>query len=149
MLEAARLAAARREACLREGRSVAFETVFSGPDKVDFVERGLRGGFFVRLFFVGTDTPTINAARVAERVLRGGHDVPIRKIVDRWSRSILNCARVARLVDRLYVYDNSKHGDTAKILLRAAKGTLTRAYGPPRPWMAPLLSELAAPGSPS
>ncbi|MBK8254482.1 MAG: hypothetical protein IPK82_17670 [Polyangiaceae bacterium] len=62
---AARLATESREACLREGRSLAFETVFSASDKVEFVRRGIAAGFFLRLFFVGTDGPEINAARVA------------------------------------------------------------------------------------
>jgi predicted ABC-type ATPase len=92
---------------LRERRSLAFETVFSAPDKPEFVRRALAEGYFVRIFFVGTHTPEINAARVARRVLQGGHEVPIRKIVDRWARSIANAASVASEVDRLYVYDNS------------------------------------------
>ena len=95
VLAAAKKATALREACLRDGRSFAFETVFSGPDKIDFVRRGLAAGFFVRLFFVCTETPTINAARVARRVMQGGHEVPLRKIIDRWGRSITNGAAVA------------------------------------------------------
>jgi predicted ABC-type ATPase len=39
VLEAARWAAARREELLASGGGIAFETVFSAPDKVDFVAR--------------------------------------------------------------------------------------------------------------
>ncbi len=49
--KAARHAAEIREACLREGRSLAFETVLSMPDKIDFIQRAKQAGFFVRLFF--------------------------------------------------------------------------------------------------
>ncbi len=143
VLRAAQLATERREACLRDGRSLAFETVFSGPDKVDFVRRGIAAGFFVRLFFVGTDSPEINAARVARRMLQGGHEVPIRKILDRWARSIANCAAVATQVDRLYVYDNSVEDQAAHLILRANAGTLARRYGPGRPWMASIIAELS------
>lgn len=147
VLRAAQLATERREACLREGRSLAFETVFSSPDKVDFVRRGIAAGFFVRLFFVGTDSPEINAARVARRMLQGGHEVPIRKILDRWSRSIANCGAVATLVDRLYLYDNSVEDRAAQLVLRASAGTVTRQYGPERSWMALIVAELqSAPG---
>lgn len=143
VLAAAQLATERREACLREGRSLAFETVFSAPDKVDFVRRGIAAGFFVRLFFVGTDSPDINAARVARRMLQGGHEVPIRKILDRWARSIANCAMVAPLVDRLYLYDNSVDDRPAQLLVRANEGAVARQYGPARAWMAPILAELS------
>jgi predicted ABC-type ATPase len=145
VLKAAQLATERREACLRQGRSLAFETVFSAPDKVDFVRRGIAAGFFVRLFFVGTDSPDINAARVARRMLQGGHEVPIRKILDRWGRSIEKCAMVATLVDRLYLYDNSIDDRPAQLLLRASEGTVVRQYGPTRPWMTPIVGELSAP----
>jgi hypothetical protein len=53
VLRAAQLATERREACLREGRSLAFETVFSAVDKPEFVRRALAAGYFVRIFFVG------------------------------------------------------------------------------------------------
>ena len=124
-------------------RSLAFESVFSSPDKLDFVRRSVAAGFFVRLFFVGTDGPEINAARVARRMLEGGHEVPIRKILDRWSRSIANCAAVADEVDRLYLYDNSVDNDKARLVLRASDGHVARRYQSPRPWMAPIVARLA------
>lgn len=50
-----------REKCLAEKKSLIFETVLSGDDKIDFIERAIEAGFFVRLFFVCTSSPTINA----------------------------------------------------------------------------------------
>jgi predicted ABC-type ATPase len=44
---AATLAADRRENCLRHRRSLAFETVFSAPDKVDFLLRAHQQGYFI------------------------------------------------------------------------------------------------------
>jgi predicted ABC-type ATPase len=131
VLRAAQIAAEQREACLRDGRSLAFETVFSAPDKVDFVRRAITAGFFVRLLFVGTDAPQINVARVVRRMLQGGHEVPIRKILDRWSRSIASCAVVADEVDR-----------EAQFVLRATEGRVARLYHPPRPWMEPIVAGL-------
>lgn len=55
-------------------------------------------------------------------MLQGGHDVPIRKIVDRRARSIANAASIAAEVDRFYVYDNSVDDRDAQIVLRAAEG---------------------------
>jgi len=50
----------------------------------------MAAGYFVRLFFVGTDDPSINAKRVAMRVIEGGHDVPIGKIISRYAKSLAN-----------------------------------------------------------
>jgi predicted ABC-type ATPase len=143
VLRAAQLASERREACLREMRSLAFETVFSAPDKPEFVRRAAASGYFVRIFFVGTDRPEINAARVARRVLQGGHEVPIRKIVERWARSIANAASVAADVDRLYLYDNSVDERDAQLVLRASDGRVSRTYGAAPSWAAPIVERLA------
>ena len=142
VLRAAELATDRRERCLREGRSLAFETVFSATDKPEFVRRALSQGYFVRLFFVGTDRPEINAARVARRILEGGHEVPIRKIIDRWARSIANAAAIAAEVNRLYVYDNSVEDRDAQLVLRAADGRVVKAYRDAPPWAGPMLERL-------
>jgi predicted ABC-type ATPase len=142
VLRAARIATDRREACLREGRSLAFETVFSAPDKPEFVRRALAEGYFVRIFFVGTERPEINAARIARRVLEGGHDVPIRKIIDRWARSIANAAAVAAEVDRIYLYDNSVDDRDAELVVRASGGRTVKTYVEPPTWMAPIVQRL-------
>lgn len=42
----------------------------------------------VRLLYVGTGDPRINAARVADHVMRGGHTMPIDKIITRYKRSL-------------------------------------------------------------
>lgn len=47
VLRAARWAEARREHLLANGSGIAFETVFSAPDKVDFVYRARLAGYFV------------------------------------------------------------------------------------------------------
>lgn len=75
--------------------------------KVDYIIRAKEAGFFIRLFFVSTESPTINAKRVANRVLNSGHDVPIPKIISRYDKSIANCIAIAPYIDRLYAYDNS------------------------------------------
>ena len=117
-----------RERCLAELKSHIFETVMSATDKVDYILRAKEAGFFVRLFFVSTESPTINAKRVANRVLNGGHDVPIPKIISRYDKSIANCIALAPYVDRLYVYDNSIENTEARLLFRMSNGKVVKSY---------------------
>jgi len=144
--DAVRKAAVRaeevRERCVREGRSLAFETVLSMPDKIDFIQRAKQAGFFVRLFFVGTDNPAINAKRVALRVMEGGHDVSISKIIARYTRSLANCSVAARIADRAYIYDNSVDNAPAQLLLRTSEGKLVKHYGDRNPWAFEILREI-------
>ncbi len=117
-----------REKCLLEGKSLIFETVMSAPDKIDFIQRAKEAGFFVRVFFISTSDPSINSARIARRVMKGGHDVPITKIISRYVKSISNCTDISQIVDRLYVYDNSTDNASAQILFRLRNGKLAKQY---------------------
>lgn len=117
-----------REECLINRKSLIFETVLSVEDKVDYIYRAVRAGFFVRLFFVCTASPTINAARIAHRVMEGGHDVPISKIISRYHKSLMNCCLASRLADRTYIYDNSVDNEDARLLFRLTKGRLAKQY---------------------
>lgn len=142
VIKAAIRAAEMREQCVRDGRSLAFETVLSMPDKIDFIQRAKQAGFFVRLFFVGTDNPSINAKRVALRVMEGGHDVPISKIIARYTRSLANCSVAARIADRAYIYDNSVDNAPAQLLFRTSEGKLIKLYGDINPWAGEILREI-------
>ncbi len=142
VLSAAEYCAAWREECLRTRTSLVFETVFSAPDKIDFLLRAKEAGFFVRLFFIATESPVINASRIAQRVMEGGHDVPIPKIISRYRKSIVNCKTVIPLVDRLYVYDNSTDNEDARPLFRLTRGCMGKRYADEVPeWAQCLLPE--------
>ena len=117
-----------RERCLAHRQSMIFETVFSADDKLDFIRRAKQAGFFIRLFFVCTESPMINAARIAGRVMKGGHDVPIAKIISRYQKSIINCKLATSIADRVYVYDNSVDGQEARILFRFSDGAIIKRY---------------------
>lgn len=128
VIQSVKYCEALREECLTEKKSLIFETVLSAGDKLDYIRRAKDAGFFIRIFFVSTNHPTINAARIARRVMEGGHDVPISKIISRYFKSILNCRRISRLADRTYIYDNSIDGQEAQLLFRFVDGKLFKQY---------------------
>jgi len=140
VMKAAKYVTELREQHLKERKSLIFETVFSSDDKVDYIKRAHEAGYFIRIFFVSTETPSINASRVASRVMKGGHDVPISKIISRYTKSITNCVKVSGIVDRLYVYDNSIENADARLLFRLTNGKLAKQYTSDIPvWAQPLL----------
>lgn len=134
VIRAAKIAEERRLTCIKNNENLIFETVFSAFDKIDFLEYAKNKGYFIRLFFVGTNHPAINANRITHRVLEGGHDVPITKIISRYSKSISNCCVAASFVDRLYVYDNSEDYLEARLLFRANNGKLEKKYQDVNKW---------------
>lgn len=142
VLAAAKWTTERREELLGRNEGIAFETVFSTADKVKFVRRAKAAGYFVRVFFIGTSDPRINAARVAGRVMDGGHSVPIEKIIDRYGRSLANLAPAIQHADRVYIYDNSVDREEARLCARTHDGTLRKIYGDLPQWVADAVDDL-------
>jgi predicted ABC-type ATPase len=142
VLDAARWTDARREELLALGAGIAFETVFSTDAKVEFLARAKDKGYFLRVFFIGTTDPRINAARVAGRVMAGGHTVPIEKIVSRYVRSTANLSAAIRLSDRVYIYDNSIENAEARLCARTQDGALRKIYGDLPEWVADTTRDL-------
>jgi predicted ABC-type ATPase len=144
VLQAAQFATTQRENCVKNSQNFIFETVFSAFDKVDFLQQAKEAGFFIRLFFVCTNHPAINAGRIAHRVMEGGHDVPISKIVNRYYKSINNACIAASFVDRVYVYDNSLEYAPARLLFRANNGVLEKIYSEVNPWAETILNAVSS-----
>ena len=136
-----------REEYLRERQSMLVETVFSTSEKLDFIRRVKEADFFIRFFFIGTDNPQINAARIVRRVMDGGHDVPITKIISRYNRSIANSALAMSIVDRAYGYDNSVDDRNPKVLFRTKDGLVFKTYVDLKnhEWGQIMIQELAKP----
>jgi predicted ABC-type ATPase len=108
--EAQLIADRRRDVCIQTRRSFTFETVMSHPSKVDVLLRAKQTGFFVQLFFIGTQDPQISADRVAARVAQGGHDVPRDRIAPRWFRTMNQLFIAIESSDRALVFDNTSAG---------------------------------------
>lgn len=96
-----------RHSLLLTRQTLTFETVMSHPSKLAFLREACAAGYRTYLYFVATNDPNLNVARVQARDAAGGHPVAVAKIVDRYHRS-LELAKVAlRIVDRAYLFDNS------------------------------------------
>lgn len=116
-----------REACLSEMKDIAFETV-SGLDKLDFIKRAKAAGYYIIYLFVCTYSPTVHASRVAIRVMKGGHTIPIKTIISRYMESLLNCRALIKIADVSYILDNSAHNTDAKPLMRFKEGNLDTQF---------------------
>lgn len=128
ILKAAEQATTLRYECLEKGRDFVFETVFSSPEKLEFLRKAKDAGFFIRFFYVCTSDPIINVARITQRYLNGGHEVPISKVISRYYKSLVNAEEAISFVDRAYIYDNSINNQLPRLLYRTADGTLFKQY---------------------
>jgi len=101
MLERLRFLADRR-------RDFAFETTLAGRGHARWVAELRAAGYRVHLTFLALPSADLALARVAERVRRGGHDVPEAVVRRRFQAGLRNLFEVyAERVDAWQVYDNA------------------------------------------
>ena len=74
--------------CLDEGISFTQETTLAGYRTEATATRAKEHGFYVRLYYIGLDTPEECLKRISNRVMRGGHDIGEvdvrRRFAERW-----------------------------------------------------------------
>jgi predicted ABC-type ATPase len=96
-----------RKKLLAEKKKFSFETVFSHKGKLDIMRQAEAAGYKVYLYFVSTESPEFNKARVALRKAKGGHDVPPAKIESRYYRSLNLLYDAAQLCYQAFFFDNT------------------------------------------
>lgn len=98
-----------RKKLIENSKSFTFETVMSFPDKIQLLLDAQSQGYRTYLYYIATEDPSINIARVRYRVSLGGHSVPEDKIATRYYRSLDLLLSAIRATHRAYIFDNSTH----------------------------------------
>jgi len=134
---AAGVANAVRVELVRERESFIFETVFSDPanEKISFLKNAAADGYTVVLCFIGLPNAAASAERVALRVSKGGHDVPLQKIEARYARSLANLASSIRELPIVLVFDNGNLRTPYRMVAEFRSGELKFRAGRVPVWL--------------
>jgi predicted ABC-type ATPase len=137
-LEAARQAETERSLALSAGITFAFETVFSRTEHwLKFIRHAKALDYNIKLFFLCTESPTLNVARIGIRAQGGGHWVPTDKVLKRYAPSIETAVEARYLVDELWIYDNTDLDRTPRLLGLFVEGKIEHAAGQVSGWAMP------------
>ena len=86
----------------------AFETTISGLAYTTLLKRMKQEGYSIRLYFLWLPTISLTLRRIAERVKRGGHDIPREVARRRYRKGLINLFRhYLPLADYCAIFDNS------------------------------------------
>jgi predicted ABC-type ATPase len=92
---------------IERGESFAVETTLAGKHYLQTMVDARDQGFEVVLVYIGTENVEINLARIRNRVLAGGHDVPEGDVRRRYQRSFANLPIAMQRADHTILFDNS------------------------------------------
>jgi predicted ABC-type ATPase len=126
---------------LSRGESFCFETVFSHESKIQLIKNAKELGFSVILYVVNTGNSDLNIIRVKERVKKGGHNVPVDRILSRISRALANLKVALPVVDGFFIINSSgTNGKRFHIEVAKAPDQEMQSFGTLSLWVKELLS---------
>ena len=96
-LEASRVFLRRIRELADEGVDFAFETTLAGQAYAGLLQRMRDSGYRVHLLFLWIPSPELALRRVADRVRKGGHNIPEQDVRRRFSRGLRNLFSVPTL----------------------------------------------------
>lgn len=107
-IEAGRLMLHRISELLQKDESFSIETTLATRSYYRLVEQAHDKGFYVTLVFFWLESPELAMRRVAERVSKGGHNIPADVIIRRYDEGIKNLFNIyIPRVDYWTLVDNS------------------------------------------
>ncbi len=121
----------RLERAIADGTDFVFETTLGASTIARLLLQAANDGMPVKVCFVGLSSVDHHLRRVAARVASGGHDIPEKKIRERWQNSRLNIIRLLPHLTEFVLWDNSAEADFTRtapapvLLLRVEVGVIT------------------------
>jgi predicted ABC-type ATPase len=108
-IEAGRLMLKRISELLQRNESFSIETTLSTRSYFRLVEKSHQQGYDVTLLYFWLKSPQQAIERVAERVAKGGHDIPKDIIIRRYWEGLDNLFKIYMpIVDTWILVDNSE-----------------------------------------
>jgi predicted ABC-type ATPase len=108
-IEAGKLMLQRIDDLLRSNETFSIETTLATRSYVHLVKGAQEKGYRVCLLFFWLSSPELAMKRVAERVSKGGHDIPQDIIKRRYTAGINNLFKLFMpIVDYWAIFDNSE-----------------------------------------
>lgn len=109
-IEAGRLMLERIKYLLDKGESFSIETTLATRSYINLVRNAHKRGYLVNVIYFWLNTPELAVDRVAERVRKGGHNIPRDVILRRYSKGLYNLFNLFMgEVDLWTIYDNSDY----------------------------------------
>lgn len=107
LIEASKIAVKLLNDLLVGNETFHQETTFAGKKVLKSLHQAKNNGFYIKLYYIGLENKDLAVQRVADRVKKGGHDVPKNLIESRYDSSLENLKIAMNLVDEIEIYDNS------------------------------------------
>ena len=105
-LGGAKEAIRRIESCLENGVNFTQETTLSGSRTLKTVQEARARDYRINLYYVAVNSAEESLDRIANRVRKGGHDIPEEDVRRRYKNRFRDLMKVLPYCDTAQFYDN-------------------------------------------
>lgn len=105
-IEAGRKAVKTIDDCISREICFTQETTLSGIRTEHTIQKAFSAGYYIRLYYIGLDTAEESIKRIANRVSKGGHDIPSSDVERRYKTRFDSLARIMPYCDEVTLIDN-------------------------------------------
>ena len=102
LIKAAKIEVLKIKDCLDKNISFIQETTLSGRTVLNTIKQG----YYVSLYYIGLSSAEESIMRIANRVHKGGHDIPEKDVRRRYDRRFDMLTEVIAYCDEVNFYDN-------------------------------------------
>lgn len=139
-IKGGKIAISRIDECLNMGVNFTQETTLSGVRTLKTVQRARELDYFIRLYYIGVNSYDESINRIANRVRKGGHDIPSEDVERRFNKRFEDLAKVLPYCNEVRFFDN-ENGFTE--IAEYKNGSLVVKVGNIPEWLINLKQHLA------
>lgn len=92
--------------CLDNNLSFTQENTLAGHRTVRTIKQARKQGYYITMYYVGLNSMEESLHRIANRVRKGGHNIPTDDVKRRFEKRISSLGEVIPLCDEVIFYDN-------------------------------------------
>lgn len=115
--------------CLENNISFTQETTLAGHRTVRTIKQARKQGYYITMYYVGLNSIDESLQRIANRVRKGGHNIPSVDVKRRFEKRISSLGKVIPLCDEIIFYDN-ENGFVKVAEIKNNKFQYTNGYKP-------------------
>ena len=106
--QAGRIMLTRIKELIKESETFAFETTLTAKSYIPILQKAQQNNYKIVLFYYWINSVELALARIADRVKKGGHDIPKVAVLRRYERSLKNLVNLfIPICNEWFIYDNS------------------------------------------
>lgn len=91
---------------LNRGETITQETTLSSHQIKKTILKAKEKGYRIIMYYIGLNTKYESIYRIANRVRKGGHDIPPDDVIRRFENRFASLERIVPLCDKVIFYDN-------------------------------------------